>query len=244
MAALAPGARPGTGEYIPAAPSTSRQCHHHTELSWGEHPALGGSRDGFCPGGWVLVGSSAMERGWEESKERGTGGKALGRTGTPLFTSPRGFPPSLSKDAREAAAAAPQHFHPTLPGGLWTGAEWGAQHPAPPPASSVPRLLPCFSGAGGYGVSWDGCTGSGQTCFCGRKGVCVCVGEGLLLIMCTLGRAGLVVGAQDWTREPQVPQPPAGHIIPPCLRFPRSWRHKWLSCRSLWDLVGLRELAV
>lgn len=83
----------------------------------------------------------------------------------------------------------------------------------------------------------------GRPASVGGKG-CVCVGEGLLLIMCTLGRAGLVVGAQDWTREPQVPQPPAGHIIPPCLRFPRSWRHKWLSCRSLWDLVGLRELAV
>lgn len=75
-------------------------------------------------------------------------------------------------------------------------------------------------------------------------GMGVCVWGGLLLIMCTLGRAGLVVRAQDWTRERQVPQPPAGHIIPPCLRFPRSWRHEWLSCRPHWDLVGLRGSAV
>lgn len=47
-------------------------------------------------------------------------------------------------------SALPPHAVP-LPKGLWAGAEWGAQHPAPPPASSLPRLLPCFRGAGGYG---------------------------------------------------------------------------------------------
>lgn len=221
--------------------SASPQCHHHTV---GTASSTSGEQ------GWVLarwLGSgwffSSGEGVGEEQGERNQRQRRRVGQVTPLFAS---FPPSLSKDAREAAAAAPQHFHPTWScfpkgSGLEQSGELSILHP--PPASSVPRLLPCLRGFGRMQpiLGWlhrAAVGGEGGLC------VCVCVWEGLLLIMCTLGRAGLVAGAQEGTGEPQVPQPPAGHIIPACLRFPRSWRHKWLSCRSGWDPVGLRELAV
>jgi len=85
-----------------------------------------------------------MEREWDKSKEKPEA-KALGRTVMLIFASLCGFPQSLSKDAQEAAAcctsALPPHMV-LLPKGLWSGAEWGAQHPkapAPSPASSLPR---------------------------------------------------------------------------------------------------------
>lgn len=73
---------------------------------------------------------------------------------TPLFASPRGFPPSLSKDAQEAAAAAPQHFHPTQScfpkgSGLEQSGELSILHPLLPAPCLGCFLV--FRGAGGYG---------------------------------------------------------------------------------------------
>lgn len=100
----------------------------------------------------------------------------LGRTVTPLFASPRGFPPSLSKDAQEAAAAAPQHFHPTQScfpkgSGLEQSGELSILHPFLPAP-----CLGCFLVSvvrEDTAVSRDGCTGSGQMGFRGRQGGCV-----------------------------------------------------------------------
>lgn len=198
---------------------------------------------GFC---LVLHLWPVMERGWEKSKEEETGGKGAGWDGDAALCLPVWFPSKLVQGCpggcSSCTSALPPHAV-LLPKGLWAGAERGAQHPAPPPASSLPRLLPCFPWCGRI-RPYPGMAAPALGTWASVGGKGGCVWEGLLLIMCTLGRAGLVVGAQDWTREPQVPQPAAGHIIPACLRFPRSWRHKWLSCQPHWDFVGLRELAV
>lgn len=230
MAAPAPvlgEERVSTSQQLPP-PAWGRVLHPNsgtvTRSSHGKNiQHQGGAGMGFVQMvGFLLVLHlwPVMKRGWEKSKEKPEA-KVLGRTVMLLFASPCGFPPSLSKDAREAAAAAPQHFHPTRShfpkgSGLEQSGELSILHPL------LPALcLGCFLVSvvrEDTAVSWDGCTGSGQMCFCGRKGVCVW--EGLLLIMCTLGRAwagGWSTGldlrapgatATSWSRYPSLSQVP------------------------------------
>lgn len=144
-----------------------------------------------------------------------------------LFASLYGFPPSLSKDAQEAAArctsAHPPHSSASQRALSWSGVKSSASLHSVLPAPH----LDCFLISAvmeGYGLYPATATaGSGF----GREGVCVW--EGLLLIMCTLGRVWS--GDQSTGTEHQRPRcqcqswSPAGHIISPCLMFPRYWRY-------------------
>lgn len=139
-----------------------------------------------------------------EDEEKETRGKGTwGSDGDAALCLPAWFPSQLVQGClggcSSCTSALPPHASPRALGWSRVGSS----------ASCTPSCQLCASAA-----SWSprcrriqpypGMAASGQMCFPGRKGgVCVCVWGGLLLIMCTLGRAGLVVRAQEWTGEPR-----------------------------------------